>query len=265
MKRSSVTLRVAPLLAAGPILLAPAGATVEAQQSGPVVPGIALHVVAVPGPDTVVLRRSLSRQGTDSVMGIRTVVSRIVVAATGQRLLVVEQRFPGGGGEIVDTAISELTTMRAVAHRSHQPSRAMQFDFVGSEVVGALATTGPEKDGTSTTRQVHQAIGGPIFDSNVLEMVVAALPLRRDFEAVLPLFIYERGGRVETPVAVRAHTRVHFPVLGTREAWIVTLDLPGVSATIWVDTATRAVLRTRYEVAARGVSFTDDRVTPLSR
>jgi len=30
-----------------------------------------------------------------------------------------------------------------------------------------------------------------------------------------------------------------------------------------VDTRTRAVLRVRYDIAARAMSFTDDRATPL--
>jgi len=43
----------------------------------------------------------------------------------------------------------------------------------------------------------------------------------------------------------------------------VTVGVPGAPATIWVDAKTRVVLRVRYDVAARGMSFTDDRVTPL--
>jgi hypothetical protein len=56
---------------------------------------------------------------------------------------------------------------------------------------------------------------------------------------------------------------VAFPKLGERDAWIVTVGVPGAPATIWVDAKTRAVLRVRYDIAARAMSFTDDRVTPL--
>ena len=54
-------------------------------------------------------------------------------------------------------------------------------------------------------------------------------------------------------------------MLGEREVWVVTVGVPGAPATVWVDTATRAVLRVRYDIAARQMSFTDDRVTPLER
>lgn len=234
-------------------VLAIGAAQLRAQQAAPVVPGVIIHAIAAPGPDTVVYRRMITRGGVDSITGTRTVVSRVVPGQGGERLLEVEQRFPGGGGEIVDTALADLGTLRAVAHRSHQPRRTMRFDFVGGAAEGTVSDSG----------SVHQDLGGPIFDSNVIELVVAALPLEAKFSAELPFFIYERGGRVPMAVAVTERARVSFPLLGEREAWVVTVAVPGVPATIWVDTATRAVLRTRYDVTARAMSFTDDRVTPL--
>jgi hypothetical protein len=33
---------------------------------------------------------------------------------------------------------------------------------------------------------------------------------------------------------------------------------------VWIDTATRAVLRVRYDISDRQMSFTDERVTPLA-
>ena len=224
--------------------------------TGPaVVPGLTVRVGRTPGPDTVVYRRTITRAGRDTSPGTRTVVLRVLSGPGGTRFLEVEQRFPAGGGEIVDTALAELHTLRAVAHRSHQPTRTMRFDFVGGEAQGSVDT--------GRVEVVHQALGGPIFDSNLLDLVVAALPLRPQFNAQLPFFIYERGGRVPMTVAVRERTTVTFPMLGDREVWIVGVGVPGAPATIWVDTRTRAVLRVRYDITARATSFTDDRVTPL--
>jgi hypothetical protein len=248
------------VLASATVALAFGPAPLRAQQAASVVPGVVVHMDAAPGPDTVVFRRSITRGGVDSITGTRTVVSRVVIGQGGARLLEVEQRFPGGGGEIVDTALADLGTLRAVAHRSHQPARTMRFEFVGGAAEGTVSGSA---DGTRLDEAVHQDLGGPIFDSNVLELVVAALPLKPEFAAELPFFIYERGGRVPMPVAVRERARVSFPLLGEREVWIVTVGVPGAPATIWVDTATRAVLRTRYDITARAMSFTDDRVTPL--
>jgi hypothetical protein len=135
---------------------------------------------------------------------------------------------------------------------------------VGSDADGTVTAIGAVGDSAAQPKAVHQPLGGPIFDSNVIDLVVASLPLGAGFSAELPFFIYERGGRVPMPVAVRGRSTVTFPRLGAREAWIVTVGVPGAPATIWVDVKTHAVLRVRYDIAARGISFTDDRVTPLS-
>lgn len=228
----------------------------------PVVPGLTVHLAQPPGPDTIVYARSVTRSNQDSSAGTRTVVDRIIDGTGGARYLEVEQRFPGGGGEIVDTAVADLQTLRAVAHSSHQPTRTMRFTFAGNEAAGTVIWHGAAGDSTA---QVRQMLGGPVFDSNVIEQVVAALPLRPGFTAELPFFIYERGGRVPMQVTVRERVAVPFARLGQREVWVVAVGVPGAPATVWVDTETRAVLRVRYDIAARAMSFTDERVTPLHR
>lgn len=225
-----------------------------------VVPGLALQVSQSLGPDTVVYQRSITRAGRDSAAGTRTVVRQIVRSPARARLLQVEQRFPGGGGEIIDTAVAELSTFAAVAHRSHQPTRIMRFTFAGDSAEGTVTALRPGGDSIAA---VQQSLGGRIFDSNVIDLVVAALPLGPGFATELPFFIYERGGRVAMPVAVRERATVAFGHLGSRDVWIVSVGVPGAPATVWVDTRTRAVLRVRYDIAARATSFTDERVTPL--
>jgi hypothetical protein len=211
-----------------------------------------------------VYRRSITRAGQDTSAGTRTVVRRVMLGPDGTQQLVVEQRFPWGNGEIVDTAIADLGTLRAVAHRSHQPTKTMLFEFVGNDVRGSVALPPAGKgDSTPPVQAIHQPLGGPIFDSNVLDLVIAALPLDRGFSADLPFFIYERGGRVSMPVAVRDRATLTLPGLGPRDAWVVSVGVPGAPATIWVDTSTRAVLQVRYEISARGMAFTDQRATPL--
>jgi hypothetical protein len=239
-------------------------AQVLAQGEAPVVVGITVHASEPRGADTVVYQRSITRAGKDTSAGTRTVVSRVVTGPNHTHLLEIEQRFPaGGGGEIVDTAVAELSTLRAVAHRSHQPARTMRFDFLGGNAEGVVTEVAASADSAKGPQAVHQSLGGPIFDSNVIDLVVASLPLRNGFSANLPFFIYERGGRVPMPVVVREQAVVTFPKLGERRAWIVTVGVPGAPATIWVDAKTHDVLRVRYDIAARGVSFTDDRITPL--
>jgi hypothetical protein len=250
------------LATVGLILALPARAAAQSATAS-VVPGIAVSVTPPQGVDTVVYQRSITRAGKDTTAGTRTVVSRVVDASDRTQLLEVEQRFPAGNGEIVDTAVAELRTLRAVAHRSHQPTRTMRFDFTGSDADVKFTEAATGGDTLPATKAVHQPLGGPIFDSNVIDLVVASLPLAPNFSTELPFFIYERGGRVPMRVAVRERTNVDFPKLGNRDAWIVTVGVPGAPATVWVDAKTHAVLRVRYDIAARATSFTDDRITPL--
>jgi hypothetical protein len=227
-------------------------------------PELGVKLAFKAGPDTVVYRRSVTRANQDSSAGTRTVVMRALRLADRVRLLEVEQRFPGGGGTIIDTAIAELPGLKAVAHRSHQPARTMRFDFAATAASGVVTNIPVSPDSATRIEAVHQDLGGRIYDSNIIELVVASLPLKAAFSTEVPFFIYERGGRVPMAVAVQDRATVEFPGLGVRrEAWVVSVDVPGAPATVWVDTRTRAVLRTRYDVRARGVSFTDDRITPL--
>lgn len=242
------------------VLAFPLGCAHPASERTTVVPGLAMQFVPASGTDTVVYQRSITRAGQDSVTGTRTVVLQVIRPAASAALLQVEQRFPGGGGQIVDTAVAELQTLRAVAHRSHQPARTMRFTFGDSDAQGTVIAIRPGGDSVASVRQ---ALGGPIFDSNVIDLVVAALPLHQGFATELPFFIYERGGRVTMPVTVRERSAVSFARVGVREAWIVSVGVPGAPATVWVDARTHSVLRVRYDIAARGVSFTDERVTPL--
>lgn len=228
-----------------------------------VVPGIAVHVDAPLRADTVVYQRSITRAGKDSMTGTRTVVSRVVEGRDHAALLEIEQRFPATGGEIVDTAIAQLSTLRAVSHRSHQPTRTMRFEFIDGDAVGTVTEVPAAGSAPTPAKAIRQSLGGPIFDSNIIDLVVASLSLDRGLSTDLPFFIYERGGRVPMAVAVRDRATLPFGTLGNRDAWIVTVAVPGAPATVWVDATTRVVLRVRYDIAARGLSFTDDRVTRL--
>lgn len=249
----SLVLALAPLFSAS-------ATRAQGVEGTPVVPGLTIYINQGVRPDTVVFQRWITRNGKDSSAGARTVISRAIVDRPGPHLVEIAQRFPNVGGEIVDTAIDELHTLRAVAHSSHQPTRTMLFEFKGDAAEGTVAFRRPTGD---SVVNVHQELGGGVFDSNVIDLVVGELPLAPNYSTSLPFFLYERGGRVMTPVKVREKTSVPFARLGEREVWVVDVGVPGAPATVWVDTRTHTVLRIRYDIAARGTSFTDERVTPL--
>jgi len=257
MTQSNHRVRVATLLA----LTVMGSAACAPRVDRAVVPGLAVQPNAPTHPDTIVYQRSISRGGHDSSTGTRTVVMLVIAPSGGPTLLEVVQRFPGRGGEIVDTALADVHTLRAVAHQSHQPTRTMRFSFTGTNAEGTVALRATAGDSVVS---VHQDLGGPIFDSNVIELVVAALPLRAGFTADVPFFIYERGGRVVMRVTVRERATVAFSHLGRRDVWVVGVAIPGAPATMWIDTEAHVPLRVRYDLTGSATSFTDERITPLS-
>jgi len=275
MSLSLILPSVRRALCAAALVSLPAAAT--AQQTEPnVVAGLTLSIAVPSRPDTIVYRRIVTRLGKDSSTGTRTVVIQGTQARDGTPLLQVVQRFPAGMGVIVDTAIADARSFRAIAHRSHQPFKTMRFTFGRSAAEGEVTTiegatgaggaSGATPDVSSDdakTQQVSQPIGGSLFDSNVIEMVVAAMPLARGYSTEAPFFIYEKGGRVPMAVTVRDQATVSFAAHGARDVFVVSVAVPGAPATVWVDTATRAVLRVRYDVAAAKASFTDERATAL--
>ena len=136
----------------------------------------------------------------------------------------------------------------------------MRFTFGDSSADGTVTSIGGARDSTASVRQ---SIGGPIFDSNVIDLVVAAMPLRQGFTTQAPFFIYEQGGRVMMPVTVRERVSEPFSKLGRRDVWVVNVGVPGAPATFWIDARTHSILRVRYDIASRKTSFTDERITPL--
>jgi hypothetical protein len=226
----------------------------------PVVPGLEIYINQSPQRDTVVFQRTVTRNGRDSSAGVRTVVTRAIVDRPGAHLVEIEQRFPAGTSEIVDTSINQLHTMRAVAHASHQPMRTMRFNFEDNSVTGTVATKGANGDSVT---DVKQDVGGPIFDSNVIDLVIGELPLAPGYSATLPFFIYERGGRVMTPVKVRERASLPLGKLGQRDVWVVDVGIPGAPATMWIDAQAHTLLRVRFDVTARSMVLTDERITPL--
>jgi len=241
-----------------------------------VVAGLALRVTAPARADTVVYRRSITRDGVETDMGLRTVVVQGTAAKDGSPQLQVVQKFPGSVGMIVDTMIADARSLRAVAHRSHQATRKMRFTFSGAVAEGEVVETtsgasgGAGASGAATgsseesqDHMVKQVVGGPIFDLKLLETVVSAMPLAAGFKTSVPFFVYESGGRVVMTVAVKERASVQFAAHGARDVWVVSVAIPGSPATLWVDSATNTALRVQYDIPPRHILTTEERQTRL--
>ena len=117
--------------------------------SASVVSEITIHVDEPRGMDTVVYQRSITRAGKDTAAGTRT--GRELGCGRNRSRAIARSRaaLPSWWRRDRDTAIAALKTLRAVAHRSHQPTRTMRFDFVGTEADGTVTESASTKDSTA--------------------------------------------------------------------------------------------------------------------
>lgn len=99
-------------------------------------------------------------------------------------------------GVLVDSAIVEARTLQPLWHSSHSPVQVMTLHFTGTQVRGTLTPAG------KATETIAHDFTAHAFDSNVLELVVAALPLVEGYSARVPFYIFEHGGLVWRTVRV---------------------------------------------------------------
>lgn len=90
------------------------------------------------------------------------------------------------------------------------------------------------------------------FDSNVQDLVVAALPLVRHFRARLPVYVYERGGLVWIEIRVLGRERLA-SAAGVDSVWVVEVSRSGrPSGRYWITDRPSVVVRSEYALPDGG-------------
>lgn len=167
--------------------------------------------------------------GREQPVGTRTDV--LVVRGDGRVSRV--QTVQRGSWALVDSTVAEERTLAPRIHRSHQSTRTVSLDFAGARVNGR-AVSG------DSVQPVSAVLERPAFDSGNWDLVVRALPLRRGFAARVAVFDHEAAGLAWYPVCV-----VGQEAAGPHgiPAWRVEARLSRSTITLWVDRATRDVIR----------------------
>ncbi|MEO8202004.1 MAG: hypothetical protein ABI679_15840 [Gemmatimonadota bacterium] len=173
-----------------------------------------------------------------------------VVTIGGRPTLVSVQAFSTSRGQMVDSSLDDLATLAPIRHSSTGMGRTMRLNFEGGTVRGRYI---PDN---GTPLSIDQHFSTPPYDSNIFDLVIAALPLAQGYVATIPLYIYEEGGLVwwkatvtgSEPVAMRDGTMA--------EAWIVDVEDDGrTRARLWITREHPEVAQTTYFISP-GVEFT---------
>lgn len=235
------TRRLAPAALAAAILAAsPAAATAqqagaagfpEIQAGDPVVEGRRIAA------GTTTLRMVASQNGQETEIGTVTEeVSRLELAgrAVIQRVQTVRSPMVG---TLADTVIVAAETLAPVRHRSQNPQRVMALDFSGKKVTGSVTPLGGEPQPVSAEYDIA------IFDSNPLDLVIRALPLKAGYGARIPVYIHELGGKVVVQIRVAGEEPVDAGAGTMVEAWKVEIEQGTQKSTAWIAKASRELLR----------------------
>jgi hypothetical protein len=162
------------------------------------------------------------RNGQEQEMG--TLEDQLVIASdSGKPALIRVQNTATPAGLMVDTAVADAGSLKPKWHSSHARHRALRLQFGLGEVKGDYQ----EKEGPSTP--IAQRVPEPIFDSNMLDVLISALPLDEKYAGRLPLYLYEAGGPLNADVAVAGSEKV-----AGSDAWVTNVTLGGRTARYYV-------------------------------
>ena len=166
----------------------------------------------------------------------------------GKTGLLSVQTFELGGKQTIDSSFADLKTLAPILHRSHNESRAMSLDFDLAHVTGAV------KPASGDAKPIDQTTAVRTFDSNIADVVYAALPLADGYSTTIPTYSYEEGGLVWNEINVTAA-----PALDGVPVWLVRAHSAKRDVEYWITRQSRAVVKSRYQIAP-GRAFVIERV-----
>ncbi len=174
---------------------------------------------------------SFVRDGQERRVG--TITERISERGSGtSAILIRAQEITMGQRTVIDTAVSNRSTLAPIWHNSKQPTATMALRFDGRHV------TGSHTAGTAAPEPIDQTVDAAVFDSNNQELVMGALPLALGYAARLPMYIYESKGIVWCDLRV-----VGQETLDGTDAWKLDVSYAGARGSYWFAKATGVMLK----------------------
>ncbi len=167
-------------------------------------------------------------------------------------------RGEGAGHEYTDSLLFYRATLRPVWEHLHRGGQTTVLSFDRTHVTGRVTRI------DSASRPIDLTTATPSFSGTIDDVVVQSVPLASGYHVVLP---FVGGGVVELDtIHVRRRERISVPN-GVRNAWAIDLSYPSGSETLWIDPATRAIVRHIYtlkdhsqlEVVTRDLTISNGR------
>ncbi len=160
------------------------------------------------------------------------------VAMVQQRVLLTDtdiiwqQSITDATGRMADSSVADRATLAPRWHRSDSERRSMALEFTRGHVTGKYADAG------EPAYEINETVSERTYDSNMLDLLVAALPLAAGYRGRLQVFLWEAGGEIPADVAVTGSEDVD-----GQSAWVAEVTLMGKPARYYVSKREPRVLR----------------------
>ncbi len=235
---------VVPLGAYGVVavlLLLPGAALLGAQQTTPAPAPTVRAVLIAPGDSTLRGSRILADSVQYSLIAYRGAQQQVL--GTVMDVVTVEQRgdtpvihrvltVSPGRAPLIDSTITDASTLAPRRHRNVSPSRLISLEFNGKRVKGSIGPVDVPSLPIDTTLAIAP------FDSGNWDLVVRSLPLEKGYAARFRVYDTDSGLR-EYRIEVIGSTIV----LG-EDAHVVLFTLaPKRESVVWISKASRQLLQ----------------------
>ncbi|MBI4500397.1 MAG: hypothetical protein HY700_04480 [Gemmatimonadetes bacterium] len=160
--------------------------------------------------------------GTEEQMG--TLEDRVFLGEdNGKPAIIRVQEVTGPTGSMLDSAVADPATLMPRRHSSHSEHRILRLEFSPPRVTGSFWEQG---DPPFT---IDDKVGDGVFDSNMLDVLISALPLAPGYTGRLTVYLYEAGGPVPVEVSVNGSE-----ALGDQDTWAAAVTLNKRTAQYYV-------------------------------
>jgi hypothetical protein len=158
------------------------------------------------------------KNGAEEEVG--TLDDRVVIQDDGgTRAIIRVQNVDGPAGVMADSSIADAATLAPRRHNSQSERRILLLQFAGRHLTGTYREAG------DPSFPIDEQVPDSIFDSNMLDVLVAAMPLRPGYSGRLMVYLYEVGGAAAMDVAVIGSGNID----GV-DTWVTNVTLRGRTA-----------------------------------
>lgn len=169
-------------------------------------------------------------------------ISRTFITAGGAPSVLQVTTHQSSGGQSTDSLVFDRATLQPIWEHLHGRTN-MSIAFAGTHVTGWISR------GDSAERAIDLTTRVPPYSGAIDDVVTQSVPLVQGYQIELPFV----AGEVIEADTIRVQHRERIATShGSRDAWVIALAEPAATETMWVDAATRAILRHVYTLRRDG-------------